>query len=55
MIVQGTAGLPSAKLVAWRLFSIVAGLIVVVMIASGVDSTVCGSGPVSAMFAIPHS
>jgi hypothetical protein len=52
-IVRGTVGLRSAQLVPWRVFSVVVALIVVVMIAAGVESTVSGSAPGPAMLAVP--
>ena len=51
-IVQGTVGLRSAQLMGLRVISVMVALIAVVLVAAGVESTVSGSAPGPATFAV---
>lgn len=52
-IVRGTAGPRSSALVPARVISVMLAVFVVIMTASGVASTVSGSGPGPAMLVVP--
>ena len=52
-IVRGTVGLTSSGLVTLRVFSVMVAFVIAVLTASGLESTVSGSGPGPAMLVVP--